>query len=92
MELWVDAAVGNDVIKHAIHCFGWAPRVPFLLSLLSLAVNGRVGVICFVLGGEPQVRTKGTIVPRSVCMATHPRGSYVVHPLLTIEASIPGLF
>ena len=31
-----------------------------------------------VLGGEPQLRTRGMVVSRSMNMVRHPRGSYMV--------------
>ena len=49
--------------------------------------GGRVG--SFVRGGETQLRTGGMIVPRSAYVVRHPRGSYIVYPLLSLEATTP---
>ena len=40
-------------------------------------------------GGEPQLRTRRMVVSRSVYMVRHPRSSYIVYPLLSLEVATP---
>ena len=58
----------------------------FIFLAVAMA-GGRVG--SFVRGGETQLRTGGMIVPRSAYVVRHPRGSYIVYPLLSLEATTP---
>ena len=41
------------------------------------------------LEDPPDFRTKGMVVSRSGYMARHPRGSYMVNPLLSMEVATP---
>ena len=41
-----------------------------------------------VRSGEPQLRARG-IESRSVITVRHPRGSYIVSPLLSLEVATP---
>ena len=49
--------------------------------------GGRVRA--FVRGGEPQLRTRGMILSRSVYIVRHPRASCIVYPLLCLEVATP---
>ena len=42
-----------------------------------------------VRGGEPQLRTRGIIVSRSVNRVRHPRGSYMAIPIAFFGVVIP---
>ena len=42
-----------------------------------------------VRGGEPYLRTRGMITSRSVNMARHPRGSYIVMPIAVSGVATP---
>ena len=43
----------------------------------------------FFVWGEASLRTRGMMVSRSVYMVRHPRGSYAVSPLLSLEMATP---
>ena len=42
-----------------------------------------------VRGGEPELRTRGMIVLRSVNMVRHPQGSYIVMPIAVSGVATP---
>ena len=51
--------------------------------------GGRVIDTCFVRGGEPSLRTREMIGSCSVYVVRHARDSYIVTPLLSLEAAAP---
>ena len=52
-------------------------------SQLAVELDHLRGVETFLL------RTRGLVVSRSVNMVRHPRGSYIVLPLLSLDVAIP---
>ena len=61
-----------------------SPAAPLYACLKAPAACLKgMGLRSFVRGGEPSLRTKGSYHVRSVdYMVRHPRGSYMVYPLL----------
>ena len=62
-----------------------------VIELLSIGHDDgyRVAVDHIVRGGELYVRTRGMIALRSVNMVRHPRGSYIVIPILVSGVATP---
>ena len=75
------ASVGNGTVKtcrslRELDCQG------AVLLLFILFLGGRSQLAVELLrGGEPMLRTRGMIVPRSVYIVRRPRGSYIVPPI-----------
>ena len=70
------ASVGHGAVKHAIPCVHKATRLPFYIHLRNFAVSMIVVELDHLLrGGEPKLRTKRIIIPRSVYVVRQSQGS-----------------
>ena len=76
------ASVGEDSVHRASHSPSWTARVPSLFPFVLLYFGGNRDLT--VLTGGPELRVRG-VISRSVHTVRHPRGSYIVSPLLSLE-------
>ena len=83
------ASIGNDALKRVNHCMSYVDNqgAGFCLGGGVTMAGGRVRS---VRAAEPLLRTRGMLVSCSVFqvyMVRHPRGSYIVTPLLSLEVT-----